>query len=69
VAKCTNIPNAGEFFYPWLAVGLTLGAAAVVLVSVFIERKGVAALCVGLFISLALVWLFVGFGQLASCIM
>ena len=69
VAKCTNIPNAGEFFNPWLAVGLTVASLAVILISVFITKKWITVLCVGVFVPLSLAWLFSGFGQLASCIL
>lgn len=68
VAKCTNIPNAGEFFHLWLAVGLTLALSAVILISMLFTKKWITVLCIGIFVPLILAWLFVGFAQLANCI-
>ena len=69
VAKCTNIPNAGEFFNPWLAVGLTFALLAVILISILLTKRWTTVLCIGMFIPLILAWLFFGFSQLASCML
>jgi hypothetical protein len=69
VAMGTNVPNAGEFFNPWLAFGLTFALVAVILISVLITKRWITVLCIGMFIPLILAWLFVGFRQLASCIL
>jgi hypothetical protein len=68
VAKLTSIPNAGEFFYPWLAMGLSLGLLTVILSSVLIVKRWVTALCIGLFIPPILLWLFFGLGHMATCL-
>ena len=69
VAMCTNVPNAGEFFNPWLAVGLTLALVAVILISILIAKRWITVVCIGMFMPLIFAWLFVGFRQLTSCIL
>jgi hypothetical protein len=67
-AKSTNVPNAGEFFSLPLALGLTLGLITVISVSMAVVKRWVNTLCVVVYIPLILLWVFLGFGQLMSCI-
>jgi hypothetical protein len=68
-AKITNIPNAGEIFYPKLAIGLTIAALTLCLTPILITNKWVTVACITLYVLLCFFWLFIGFGQLASCIL
>jgi hypothetical protein len=68
VAKCTNIPNAGEFFKPWVAGGLTIALLVVIIVSILVIERWVTIVCVGMFALLIFAWLAFGFLQLVACI-
>ena len=68
-AKITTIPNAGQFFHPTLAIGLTIATLTLCLVPFLIPNKWVTAACITLYVPISFFWLFIGFGQMASCIL
>jgi hypothetical protein len=66
-ARFGNWPNAGEFFYLPLAVGLTVALAVIVAVALRAKDGRIAALSIVTSAPMFFCWFIVGFVQILNC--